>query len=342
MERDNENLTFDNASIALINTTHSIVPLPFSLSFLADTRRNPSSTPRLLLLYVLVSWLYDTYLSPDLELLLIILSYLPIISAVYRRWIHHPVADSPVSLSAFGVVFLSIYSNEIEAHNGKPGVSNILFVDQPVGTGFSYSSDRRNIRHNEKGVSDDLYDFIQAFYKEYRELAENDFYITGESYAGHYIPAFAACVHQGNKDKDGIHINLKGFAISRRAMTMMHLLMNMRLLRQPKWGHLKDLHRAIKLCEPALVSISPVFTPLGNHQEAHVFKSNGACAAFLSNYDQHSFAKVSFENKHYNLPMWSISILPDCKNTVYNTARCIAESVLLCSTITTDNETLRI
>lgn len=41
-------------------------------------------------------------------------------------------------------------------------VSNILFVDQPVGTGFSYSSDRRDIRHNEKGVSDDLYDFLQV------------------------------------------------------------------------------------------------------------------------------------------------------------------------------------
>ncbi|KAL3632917.1 hypothetical protein CASFOL_025901 [Castilleja foliolosa] len=98
------------------------------------------------------------------------------------------------------------------------------------------------------------------------------------------------------------------------------------LLRQPKWGHLKDLHRAIKLCEPALVSTSPVVTPLGNHQEVHVFKSNGACAAFLANYDQHSFAKLAFNDKHYNLPPWSISILPDCKNTVYNTARIGAQS----------------
>lgn len=39
------------------------------------------------------------------------------------------------------------------------------------------------------------------------------------------------------------------------------------LLRQPKWGHLKDLHRAIKLCEPALVSAEPTVTPLGNYQE---------------------------------------------------------------------------
>ncbi|CAA3010880.1 beta-galactosidase-like [Olea europaea subsp. europaea] len=99
------------------------------------------------------------------------------------------------------------------------------------------------------------------------------------------------------------------------------------LLRQPKWGHLKDLHRAIKLCEPALVSGDPTVTPLGNYQEAHVFNSkSGACAAFLANYNQHSFAKVSFRNMHYNLPPWSISILPDCKNTVYNTARIGAQS----------------
>lgn len=99
------------------------------------------------------------------------------------------------------------------------------------------------------------------------------------------------------------------------------------LLRQPKWGHLKDLHRAIKLCEPALVSSDPTVTRLGSSQEAHVFKSeSGACAAFLANYNPSSYAKVSYGNNHYNLPPWSISILPDCKYTVYNTARVGAQS----------------
>jgi len=57
-------------------------------------------------------------------------------------------------------------------------------------------------------------------------------------------------------------------------------------------------------------------------EQAHVFKSkSGACAAFLANYNPSSYAKVSYGNNHYNLPPWSISILPDCKNTVYNTAR---------------------
>ncbi|CAL0308723.1 unnamed protein product [Lupinus luteus] len=99
------------------------------------------------------------------------------------------------------------------------------------------------------------------------------------------------------------------------------------LLRQPKWGHLKDLHRAIKLCEPALVSGDPTVTWLGNSQEAHVFKYKaGGCAAFLANYNPRSYATVTFGNSHYNLPPWSISILPDCKHTVYNTARVGSQS----------------
>ncbi|XP_057953064.1 serine carboxypeptidase-like [Malania oleifera] len=96
---------------------------------------------------------------------------------------------------------------------GWDKAANLLYVDQPTGTGFSYSSDESDIRHNEEGVSNDLYDFLQAFFAAHSQFAKNDFYITGESYAGHYIPAFASRVNQGNKVKEGIHINLKGFAI---------------------------------------------------------------------------------------------------------------------------------
>lgn len=96
---------------------------------------------------------------------------------------------------------------------GWDQAANLIFVDQPTGTGFSYSSDDDDIRHDEGGVSNDLYDFLQEFFKQHPNYAKNDFFITGESYAGHYIPAFATRVHSGNKDKTGIHINLKGFAI---------------------------------------------------------------------------------------------------------------------------------
>ncbi|KAI3917138.1 hypothetical protein MKX01_003587 [Papaver californicum] len=104
---------------------------------------------------------------------------------------------------------MSLVLNEF----GWDKASNLIYVDQPTGTGFSYTSDKRDLRHDETGVSDDLYDFLQAFFQKHPQFVNNDFFITGESYAGHYIPAFAARVHKGNKAKEGIHINLKGFAI---------------------------------------------------------------------------------------------------------------------------------
>ncbi|KAM7278879.1 hypothetical protein ACFE04_006013 [Oxalis oulophora] len=96
---------------------------------------------------------------------------------------------------------------------GWDQASNILFVDQPLGTGFSQFHGFGQIPTDEVGVSDDLYDFMQAFFSEHKQIAKNDFYITGESFAGHYVPAFAERVSRGNKAKEGIHINLKGIAI---------------------------------------------------------------------------------------------------------------------------------
>ncbi|KAF3327137.1 beta-galactosidase 6 isoform X1 [Carex littledalei] len=93
------------------------------------------------------------------------------------------------------------------------------------------------------------------------------------------------------------------------------------LLNQPKWGHLRDLHKVIKKCEPALVATDPAYTSLGQNLEAHVYKtSSGACAAFLANINTQD-ATVKFNGNTYQLPGWSVSILPDCKNVAYNTAQ---------------------
>ncbi|KAJ6739121.1 BETA-GALACTOSIDASE RELATED [Salix koriyanagi] len=94
------------------------------------------------------------------------------------------------------------------------------------------------------------------------------------------------------------------------------------LIRQPKYGHLKELHKAIKLCEKALLAADSTVTSLGSYEQAHVFSSDsGGCAAFLSNYNTKQAARVKFNNIQYSLPPWSISILPDCKNVVFNTAK---------------------
>lgn len=47
----------------------------------------------------------------------------------------------------------------------------------------------------------------------------------------------------------------------------------------------------------------------------------GECAAFLVNHDTENKASVLFKNASYDLPPKSISILPDCKNVAFNTAK---------------------
>lgn len=97
-------------------------------------------------------------------------------------------------------------------------------------------------------------------------------------------------------------------------------------IRQPKWGHLRDLHKAIKQCEEYLVSSDPIYQHLGTNLEAHIYyRTSNDCAAFLANYDSKFDANVTFNGYSYFLPAWSVSILPDCKNVIFNTAKVVSQ-----------------
>jgi serine carboxypeptidase-like clade IV len=91
--------------------------------------------------------------------------------------------------------------------------ANVIWVDQPVGTGYSYTDSDKWLVTNEVEVAQDLWVFMQEFLKLYPAYQKNDFFVTGESYAGHYVPALGYRIFQGNKAKQGIPVNLKGIAI---------------------------------------------------------------------------------------------------------------------------------
>ncbi|MFQ6635900.1 hypothetical protein Gotur_013209 [Gossypium turneri] len=102
------------------------------------------------------------------------------------------------------------------------------------------------------------------------------------------------------------------------------------LPRLPKWGHLKELHKAIKLSEHALLKSEPTTLSLGPSQEADVYDDGSeVCAAFLANLDDKTDKNVVFRNVSYHLPSWSVSILPDCKNVVFNTAKVGSQASLV-------------
>ena len=90
--------------------------------------------------------------------------------------------------------------------------ANLIYIDQPAGTGFSTST-RSGWDHNEAEVAEDMYHFLQALFADHPLWAQGDFYIFGESYAGHYVPATAHRVWQGNRDREGLALPLRGVAV---------------------------------------------------------------------------------------------------------------------------------
>ncbi|EER14823.1 hypothetical protein Pmar_PMAR009418 [Perkinsus marinus ATCC 50983] len=88
--------------------------------------------------------------------------------------------------------------------------ANLLYVDQPAGTGFSVGP---FVNNGSFEAADDLYMALQEFFAEYTQYGGKDFYITGESYAGHYIPAIAHKIWRENTKGIEPHINLRGLAI---------------------------------------------------------------------------------------------------------------------------------
>jgi len=91
--------------------------------------------------------------------------------------------------------------------------ANLIYVDQPVGTGFSYADSPLDYVVDEKQVAQDMFVFLQNFMQMYPQYSKLPFYILGESYAGHYVPAISYRIQKGNHNKEGLQLNLKGLAI---------------------------------------------------------------------------------------------------------------------------------
>lgn len=91
-------------------------------------------------------------------------------------------------------------------------IFSMLYIDNPVGTGFSFTDDPRGYAINEDDVAQNLYRALVQFFQLFPEYQKNDFYATGESYAGKYVPAIAHYIHVLNPISE-MKINLKGIAI---------------------------------------------------------------------------------------------------------------------------------
>ncbi|TYI73475.1 hypothetical protein E1A91_D07G131100v1 [Gossypium mustelinum] len=93
-------------------------------------------------------------------------------------------------------------------------VANIIFLESPVGVGFSYSNTSTDYQHTgDKSTAKDAYAFLVNWLERFPRYETRDFYITGESYTGHYVPQLAYTIFLNNKNANQTLINLKGIAV---------------------------------------------------------------------------------------------------------------------------------
>ena len=72
-------------------------------------------------------------------------------------------------------------------------VADMLYIDQPYGTSLSFlDGGEELIPDTEEAIASDLYGFLLGFMEEYPRYKARGLYLTGQSYAGHYVPALAA------------------------------------------------------------------------------------------------------------------------------------------------------
>ncbi|CAG7860610.1 unnamed protein product [Brassica rapa] len=91
--------------------------------------------------------------------------------------------------------------------------SNLLFVDSPAGVGWSYSNTSSDYNTGDKTTASDMLVFLLRWFNKFPELKARHLFLTGESYAGHYIPQLADAIHSYNRQSSGFKINVKGIAI---------------------------------------------------------------------------------------------------------------------------------
>ncbi|XP_010429239.1 PREDICTED: serine carboxypeptidase-like 10 isoform X2 [Camelina sativa] len=91
-------------------------------------------------------------------------------------------------------------------------MANIIYLDQPVGAGFSYSrtpigktSDTIEVKR--------IHDFLQKWLSKHPQFISNSFYVTGDSYSGMIVPALVQEISEGNYICCKPPINLQGYVL---------------------------------------------------------------------------------------------------------------------------------
>jgi carboxypeptidase C (cathepsin A) len=107
------------------------------------------------------------------------------------------------------------YSNLLLRQYRWSSIANVLYLEAPVGVGFSYSDNPSvDYKCTDDTTANDNLAAVQLFFtQKFPEFAGHEFYLTGESYAGVYVPTLAEAILNAQKAGTYTGAPLRGMAV---------------------------------------------------------------------------------------------------------------------------------
>ncbi|KAL3538779.1 hypothetical protein ACH5RR_002145 [Cinchona calisaya] len=97
-------------------------------------------------------------------------------------------------------------------------IANIIFLDLPVGTGFSYSTTFKGYYSSDTKSAKDAYMFLQKWLLNHPKFTKNLLYIAGDSYAGKLVPMVVLEILTGNEAGLSPHMSVEGYVLGNPTM----------------------------------------------------------------------------------------------------------------------------
>ncbi|KAF9665919.1 hypothetical protein SADUNF_Sadunf16G0174800 [Salix dunnii] len=92
-------------------------------------------------------------------------------------------------------------------------IANIIFVDAPAGTGFSYSTTPEGYDVSDTLSAAQTYEFLRKWLVDHPEFLKNPLYVAGDSYSGIVAPIIVQEISDGNEVGHQPKMNLKGYVL---------------------------------------------------------------------------------------------------------------------------------
>ncbi|KAL6615448.1 hypothetical protein ACP70R_037718 [Stipagrostis hirtigluma subsp. patula] len=149
-------------------------------------------------------------------------------------------------------------------------VSHILFVDSPVGAGFSFSKHPKGYEVGDVLSSLQLHEFLIKWFSDHPEYLVNPFYIGGDSYAGKLVPFLTQKISEGIEARRWPLLNLKGYLVG-----------------NPMTGESIDISSKVPYAHGVGIISSQMYETISGHcqGEDYANPANALCAQALSTFN---------------------------------------------------------